>query len=121
MMACAKTLGLVLVLVLGLVAVGGQAEVDRLSEQRLAVFYPCRQGFPQVEGITPGQRLDATNFQVARAVLPAELLKYGLAGDFAITVQPQTDMPLEEPYIKATGLFQFSCQQCSYGESVSSD
>jgi hypothetical protein len=96
MMACAKTLGLVVAVVLGLVAVGGQAEVDRLAEQRLAVFYPYRQGLPHVEGISPGLRLDATNFQLARAVLPAELLKYGLAGDFALTVQPTTDMPLEE-------------------------
>jgi len=105
MMVCAKTLGLVLVLVLGLVVVGGQAEVDRLAEQRFAVFYPYQQGLPQIEDITAGLRLDATNFQLAHAVLPAELLKYGLAGDFALTVQPTTDMPLEEQYITATARY----------------
>ncbi|HEV8712687.1 MAG TPA: DUF1329 domain-containing protein [Candidatus Binatia bacterium] len=102
MTAYSRKLPLVLVLVLGLVSVGGRAEVDHISEQLLSVFYPYRQGPPQIEGITPGLRLDHSNFQVGRAVLPAELLKYGLAGDFAITVQPTTDMPLREQYIKAT-------------------
>ena len=94
MMACLRQLPLVLGLVLGLLAVSGQADVDPLSAQLRAVFYPYRQGPAQAEGITPGLRLDHTTFEVARAVLPAELLKYGLAGDFAVTVQPTTDMPL---------------------------
>ena len=35
-------------------------------------------------------------------MLPAQLLQYGLAGDFAVTVQPTTDMPLRAQYIAAT-------------------
>jgi Protein of unknown function (DUF1329) len=102
MTACSRKLPLVLVLVVGLVSVSGQAEVDHLSAPLLAVFYPYRQRPPQVEGIAPGLRLDHSTFQVARAVLPAELLKYGLAGDFAIAVQPTTDRPLRAQYITAT-------------------
>jgi hypothetical protein len=102
MTASLRTLPLGLGLVLGLLAVSGQAEVDHLSAPLRAVFYPYRQGPPQAEGITPGLRLDHTTFEVARAVLPAELLQYGLAGDFAVTVQPTTDMPLRVQYIAAT-------------------
>jgi uncharacterized protein DUF1329 len=102
MTASLRKLPLGLGLVLGLLAVSGQADVDQRSAQLLAVFYPYRQGPAQAEGITPGLRLDHTTFEVARAVLPAELLKYGLAGDFAVTVQPTTDRPLRAQYIAAT-------------------
>ena len=102
MTASLRMLPLGLGLVLGLLAVSGQADVDHRSAPLLAVFYPYRQGPAQAEGITPGLRLDHTTFEVARAVLPAELLKYGLAGDFAVTVQPTTDMPLQAQYIAAT-------------------
>ena len=46
-------------------------------------------------------------------MLPAELLQYGLAGDFAVTVQPTTDMPLEVHYIAATA---HSASQVELGE-----
>lgn len=78
----------------------GQAEAE--EERILARFYPYRQGPPQVAGITPGMRIDHTNYRVAAAVLPAEILQYVRAGDFAITVQETTDMPLREAYIRAT-------------------
>jgi hypothetical protein len=55
-----------------------------------------------VEGISPGLRIDKTNFQVAQEVLPPEILKYLQSGDFVITVQETTDTPLREAYIKAT-------------------
>ncbi len=80
----------------------GQAEEDDLQEKVLSVFYPYRQGPPQVEGITPGMKIDENNFQVAQKVLPPEILKSLQAGDFVITVQETTDMPLREEYIKAT-------------------
>jgi hypothetical protein len=102
MTASLRKLPFVLGLVLGLLAVSGQADVDHRSAQLLAVFDPYRQGPAQAEGITPGLRLDHTTFQIARAVLPAELLKSGLAGDFAVTVQATTDMPLRAQYIVAT-------------------
>jgi hypothetical protein len=55
-----------------------------------------------VEGITPGVKIDQTNFQIAQEVLPPDILKCVQAGDFTITVQETTGMPLREEYIKAT-------------------
>ncbi|MCS6924272.1 MAG: DUF1329 domain-containing protein [Candidatus Binatia bacterium] len=72
------------------------------DEQIRAVFYPYRQGPVRVEGIVPGMTIDATNAHVAAPVLPAELLTHLQAGDFAITVQDTTDMPLRDEYIQAT-------------------
>jgi hypothetical protein len=80
----------------------GRAQEDRTEEKILAVFYPHRQGPPRIEGITPGMKIDKSNFQVAHEVLPPEILKYLQAGDFAITVQETTDMPLRQDYMKAT-------------------
>jgi hypothetical protein len=47
-------------------------------------------------------KIDKSNFAVAQEVLPPEILKYLQAGDFTLTVQETTDMPLREAYIKAT-------------------
>jgi hypothetical protein len=80
----------------------GQAEENGTREKILANFYPYRQGSPQVEGITPGMKIDQTKFQLAENLLPPEILKYLQAGDFTITVQETTDMPLREEYIKVT-------------------
>src|SRR5262249_61577863 len=96
MTVCPRKLPLILGMVLGLVAVGGQAEVDQLPEPLLAVFYPYRQGPPQVEGITPGLRLDQSNFQLARTVLPAELLQRGLAVGFVLTGPDTTRIAVRE-------------------------
>ncbi|MBI3801655.1 MAG: DUF1329 domain-containing protein, partial [Deltaproteobacteria bacterium] len=82
--------------------VWGQVQSDDQQERMLAVFHPYSQGFPQVEGIKPGMTLDKTNSQVASTVLPPEILKYLQAGDFTITVQETTDMPLRQEYIQAT-------------------
>ena len=79
-----------------------QAQDGNTQERILAVFHPYRQGLPQVEGISSGMKIDQSNFQVAQEVLPPEILKYVQAGDFAITVQETTDMPLREEFIKAT-------------------
>src|SRR5713101_7721047 len=80
----------------------GQGQADDPRERILAMFHPYRQGVPQVEGIRPGMTIDKTNYQVASAVLPPEILKYLQAGDFTITVQATTDMPLRQEYIQAT-------------------
>jgi hypothetical protein len=80
----------------------GQAEEDDAQEKILSIFYPYRQGLPQMEGITLGMKIDQTNFQVAEEVLPPKILKYLQTGDFAITVQETTDTPLREEYIKTT-------------------
>ena len=44
-------------------------EEDGTKEQILAVFYPYKQGMPQVAGISPGMTIDKTNFQVAQDVV----------------------------------------------------
>ena len=81
--------------------VWGQVQEEDIQEKILSVFYPYRQTPPRVEGITPGMKIDKNNFQMAQEVLPSEILKYLQTGDFAITVQETTDMPLREEYIKA--------------------
>ena len=95
------------VVVFGLVIIStvlrwGPVQADDQNERIRAVFHPYRQGPVRAEGITPGLRIDVTNAQVASAVLPPELLHYLQAGDFTITVQDTTDMPLREDYIQAT-------------------
>ncbi len=99
-----RTVGLLLFLGLGvcLMPIWGQAQEENTKEKILASFYPYREGLPQVSGITPGMTIDKTNFQVAQEALPSEILKYLQAGDFTITVQQTTDMPLREEYINAT-------------------
>lgn len=80
----------------------GQVQADDQQERMLAMFHPYRQGFPQVEGIRPGMTIDKSNYQVASAVLPPEILKYLQAGDFTITVRETSDTPLRQEYIQAT-------------------
>lgn len=71
-------------------------------EKILAEFYPYRDGAPQVESITPGMVINATNAALAAAVLPPEIFKVVQAGDLEITVQATTDVPIREEYIAAT-------------------
>jgi hypothetical protein len=85
---------LVLGMVLGLLAVRALAAVDSLSVPLLAVFYPYRQGPAQTEGITPGLRLENSTLVLGGAVLRGVLLQIGVGGDFAVTVQPTTFLPL---------------------------
>ena len=65
-------------------------------------FFPYRDGPLQVEGIRPGLKLDATNAAAASAVLPPEILTYLAAGDFSVSVQETTDLPLRQSFIDAT-------------------
>ncbi len=88
--------------VLCLLPVPGQAQEDTEHRRILAGFYPYRNGIPQVDGITPGMRLESANAQLATSVLPSEILTYLAAGDFAVSVQPTTDMSLRQAYIDAT-------------------
>jgi hypothetical protein len=80
----------------------GQAEEQSPKERILSVFYPYRQGSPQVESITPGMRIGQGNFQMAKEVLPPEILRYLQEGGFSITVQETTDLPPREEYLSAT-------------------
>ena len=88
--------------VLCFMPLGGQAEDGNGRERILSTFHPYRSGPPQVEGITPGMKIDSTNFQAAQELLPPEILQYVQAGDFAFTTQATTDMPVRENYIEAT-------------------
>ena len=80
------------------VAQAQEGERERILEN----FSLYRDGPLQVEGIQPGLKLDATNASVASAVLPPEILTYLAAGDFSITVQETTDLPLRQSFIDAT-------------------
>ena len=96
-------LSLFFLVIVGLVpAVAHGEEENAAREKILAVFHPYRQGLSQVAGISPGLTIDKGNWEVAKEVLPPEILKYLQAGDFTITVQETTDTPLREEYIKAT-------------------
>jgi hypothetical protein len=100
-MSCTYLSALVFSLLMSMLPAGGRAE-ETAREKILAVFHPYRQGPLQEDGIAPGITIDKTNAQLAAAVLPPEILNYIAAGDFAITVQPITDMPLRQTYIEAT-------------------
>jgi hypothetical protein len=80
----------------------GQVQEENVKEEILALFHPYRGGLPRISGITPGMTIDKTNFSVVQEVLPPEILKYVQAGDFTITVQETTDMPVREEYLNAT-------------------
>ena len=54
------------------------------------------------QGITPGMTINQQNWQVVEQLLPAEVAPLLRVGDFAITVQETTDLPLRETYIAAT-------------------
>ena len=66
------------------------------------LFFPYKESFPKVDGITPGMTLDKTNAQVAKDVLPPELLDRVAAGDLSFAVQETTNTPLRKEYIDAT-------------------
>ncbi len=72
------------------------------QEQILQLFYPYRQGAPQVEEITPGMTINQNNFQVVKMILPPELLRVVEAGEMEINVQETTDFPVREEYVAAT-------------------
>lgn len=75
---------------------------ERTREAILNTFYPYREDFPTLRDLEPGLKVDSTNAQVVSSVLPAELLKYLSAGDFAFTIQKTTDFPTRQAFIDAT-------------------
>ncbi len=75
---------------------------ESTREAILDTFYPYREGFPTLQDLEPGLKLDSTNAQVLSSVLPAELLKYLSAGDFGFTIQQTTDFPTRQAFIDAT-------------------
>jgi hypothetical protein len=95
-------LWLFFVLSVCIMPVWGQAQEEGMQEKILEVFLPYRQGPPQVEGITPGMKIDQSNWQVAEKVLPPEILKVLAAGEFTMPVQETTNAPVREEYITAS-------------------
>lgn len=67
-----------------------------------AQFHPYDQDTPQVPGIEPGVKLTAANAQLAREVLPEEVLNLIAMGDFELTVQNTTNLPPRPSYLTAT-------------------
>ena len=59
-------------------------------------------GVLQQERLTPEMTLNQQNWQLAEQVLPAEILRLLQAGDFTITIQATTDVPIRESYVTAT-------------------
>ncbi len=77
------------------------AEVP-VPEPLRTAFYPYSTGSLSQAGITPGTIIDTDNWQLAEPVLPPEILQPLQAGDFTITVQETTDLPVRDAYIAAT-------------------
>lgn len=67
-----------------------------------AHFRPYTQGMPRVAGLEPGVTLSTTNSQLAKDVLPPEVLQLISAGDVSITIQDTTDLPPRQSYFDAT-------------------
>ena len=89
-----------LVFLFGLMSAGTAAGQGRASV--LAGFFPYQDGFPQVEGISPGMTLDSSTAQLAKDLLPPEILRYVEAGDFSVAIRETTDTPLRQAFIDAT-------------------
>jgi len=68
----------------------------------LARLLPYRQGTPSLVGLEPGVTLSRANAQLAREVLPEEILRLVEAGDVEITIQATTDLPPRPSYLQAT-------------------
>jgi uncharacterized protein DUF1329 len=94
-------LSLLVLFIFGL-PISSSAE-DTLDQAKVReLLFPYRAGPPQIAGITPRMTIDKSNAQVAKDVLPPELLDRVAAGDLTITVQETTDTPLRAEYVEAT-------------------
>ncbi len=91
-----------LVMTLTVLMNGPFAFGDETQSKVEELFFPYREGFPKVDGITPGMTLDKGNAQVAKDVLPPELLDRVAAGDLSFTIQETTNTPLRKEFIEAT-------------------
>jgi hypothetical protein len=59
-------------------------------------------GRPRIPGLELGVALSQANAQLAKEVLPEEILRLLTAGDFSITIQETTDLPPRPSYLEAT-------------------
>lgn len=65
-------------------------------------FYPYKNGFPTVDGVTPGMVINAGNVDAAKDVLDPEMYKHVKDGWLEIKVGETTDYILHDGYINAT-------------------
>lgn len=65
-------------------------------------FRPYSHGAPHIPGLEPEVTLSSANAQLAKEVLPDEVLHLLTSGDFTITTQETTDLRLRQSYIDAT-------------------
>lgn len=65
-------------------------------------FYPYKNGFPTVDGVTPGMVINAGNVDAAKDVLDPEMFKHVKDGWLEIKVGETTDYILHEGYVNAT-------------------
>ncbi len=78
------------------------AQAQTQEQEILAQLHPYSEGAPQVAGLEPGITLNQENADLAKEVLPEEIVKLLSAGDFTMTIQKTTDLPLRRSYIDAT-------------------
>ena len=83
-----------LVSFISVVPMSSRAEDTAEQAKVRDLLFPYRAGTPKVDGITPGMIIDTSNVQVAKDVLPPELLDRVAAGDLSIPVQDTTNTPL---------------------------
>jgi hypothetical protein len=73
-----------------------------VPEPLRSAFYPYSAEPFRLGGITPGMTIDQHNWQVAEQILPPEIPHLVQVGDFTISVQETTDLPVRASYITAT-------------------
>lgn len=79
---------------------GGLVRADETTIREQ--FHPYNRSTPQVPGLEPGVTITVANVQLAREVLPAELVQLVTAGDLALPIQKTTDLPPRAAYLDAT-------------------
>ncbi len=92
------------ILILSAFLVNGIGRSSTWAEESaiLDQFRPYSHGVPHLPGLEPGVTLSSANAQLAKEVLPDEVLHLLTSGDFTITIQETTDLHLRQSYIDAT-------------------
>ena len=92
----------ILILSVFLMTESGRSSLWAEESSILDQFRPYSQGGPRIPGLEPGVTLSQANANLAKEVLPDEVLHLLTSGDFTITIQETTDLPLRQSYIDAT-------------------
>ena len=92
----------ILILAVFLVTESGRSSLWAEGSPILDQFRPYSQGGPRIPGLEPGVTLSQANANLAKEVLPDEVLHLLTNGDFTVTIQETTDLPLRQSYIDAT-------------------